>query len=195
SNFNSTARAGASVNISESEKRTVRRAGVALLVFLVVYGWVVGSRVLDEKAQAYDEALGRLASLETEVLRRQKDSKRYDQLQRRWALDVERLQSEKLVSEARLSLEKHAADSGVAVAESRESSGGSVDRARIHLQVQGETEKLFEFVHGLDSLGYPIYLHRFQLIGNEEGPGQVTATLNIGLLDYRQQKSKGGRRV
>ncbi len=180
--------------LSDSETRTVKLAGGALLVYLVGFVFFEGKAALDSKATRYDEARLELKTLETEVLKRQKEVKRYATLQESWGLSFDRIGSDKVVSEVRSAIEKHASTSGVTLVNTRESVGSSNDRARVHVTIQGDTIKVFEFVERLSDLGFPLYVRRFELTGGDDGPGKVGAQLTIGVLDYRKW-AKGGTNV
>jgi len=179
--------------LTDSEARTIRIAVGVLLVYLVIYGVTESVTILDDRARRYKDAKQELESLETEVLRRRKEVGQYVELRAGWDLDLERIASDKIVSEVRTALDKHASASGVSLVGTHERAGSATDRARVHVEVKGEVQKIFDFVERLDELGLPLYVRRCQIIGGDDGPGRLGATLTIGILDYRRWADGGSR--
>lgn len=177
-------------NLSPRERRTIRVAGIAVLLYLAAFfgfrtwRWLEGvrARASDLRATALE--------IDTEWLREQSKLRRYQALREKSRLDPSALVKDTLVSAAWEAMESCATARQLQLGPAREAPGrGSAHQLRVfQFDGVGPTQNAMEFLHDLRSLGFPLVVEQITVSTANLPPGQVRLTLTVPLFDYESWK-------
>lgn len=179
------------MKLTDREKRTIRIASVLVVLYLAVFYGSEGWQVLRSIEDRYEQKKAEAEQLTLRLLKEKKKQKQLRELREAIGIDLERLDGETLVGEARVAIQTIAKTHGVGLGPSKESPArsGSRDLAVIHLEGQGTVLGISKFVHGLPLLGYPMAIERLTFRPDPKKPGQMGFTLSVVVLDIEAWKS------
>lgn len=183
-------------SLSAREQRTLRRAGMALGLFLVFYGGLTGYEWLEARRVQYQETEEELAKVDLQATRLATRYLKQEQLLQRFPIDFDRAADPNLITEVRPFIEKMATEWGLEcdLRESETRNRGG-DRT-LQLDIGGESAAVLGFRDALLRTPYPLIENRFELNRILERPGTVQLSLKLSLLQYDPTpKKKRGRRA
>ncbi len=162
------------LNLSDHEKRTIKRAGLALGIFLLIYGSMTTFRFIQERGSRYRELSEELASLDTDTLWIKVKKLKEDR--EAWPIDSAKLEDPQLRLTLRETIEKTAEKHELSVA-TQERRGQK--RPSFNVVGTAKLENLLNFVHALRGLGYPLVIQKYSATAEEWDPRRVKLSLTI----------------
>lgn len=177
--------------LTSGEKRTIRRAGILVGAYLLVFYGLKSWRFLEGKLKAHEERSSQADLLKLEFSREQVKAERLRKLRESSRIDLKRLEMEGVVGPASAAIQKAAQSQGIQLGPSREAPGRPAARelAMIQIEGQGTVLGVVQFLHSLGSLGFPLAIEGVHLKTAGMKPGQVHLSLSLALLDYKAWKS------
>jgi hypothetical protein len=181
--------------LTDREQRAIRRAAVAIAIYLVAfYGWR-GWKVLEDKRFEY-QLLWRDAQHLKQIVQPYEDKALHAQkLMEAFRFDPAKLARKSVVSDASAAIQKAATGGGIQLGPIRESPARSAARelASMQLEGSGPIAAALAFLQQLESIGFPLILESVQLSPDATKPGMVKLNLTIVILDFDQWKNEEPR--
>jgi hypothetical protein len=180
--------------LTPRERRTARLGAGVLIVYLAGFWGLRAWRHLEARRSEYEDLALEAQSLRAQVDLEDARRQRLERLKSSTRIDVARLDSKTLVSEAVAALGKAAQSCGLTVSTLKETPGRTSERelAVIQIEAVSTLNGALQFLHGLRSLGYPLVADKLQLKTPGMQPGQVKLSLGVAVVGPTAQKT-GGR--
>lgn len=177
--------------LTDRDRRTIRIASVLTIAYLVVFYGSKGWDVLRSMEDSYEQRSIEAEQLTVRLLKEKKKQKELRDLRKAVGIDLNKLDDETLVGEARVAIQAIAKTHGIGLGPSKESPArsGGADLAVIQLEGNGSTLGISKFVHGLPLLGFPLAIERLALKPNPKKPGQMSFTMSVIILSSKAWKS------
>ena len=173
------------------EKRTVRIAGIGIVIYLVLFaGWQIFRR-LEAKRSEYQQLVAEAQKLKRELQPYENRVLLAQKLKDSFRMDPQKLSTATLVAEASAAIQKAAAGGGIQVGPIRESPARSSTKELASMQLEGvgPVPAMMALLHRLETLGYPLVLDAIQLSPDAK-PGIIKINLTVVILNYDQWKSE-----
>lgn len=172
--------------LNDREKRTIRIAGVLLVLYLVVFYGIDGLNALEAKRDEYRQLGIEAENLNGEVLAELKKRRRLQKLRNVWKVDLEKLDPQTVVSEVRDAIQKAAGQCGVGLGASQEVGrrASAKELQVVQIKGAGTTDGVMKFLYRLRTLGYPLAVDRLQLKPVAGKPGQMTVSMSVAILNF-----------
>ena len=179
-------------NLSDKDKRTLRLGGIAIAVYLALFGLFQGFKWAGAKRAAYQKLLADAQTLRVQISPYESKSTRLRQLMERSNLDPAKLNPATVVAEANAAIQKAAMSGGVQLGPIREtvSKSSEKDMASIQLDATGQAAPIMTFLQRLQTLGFPLVLDTVQINAAPGGPGMLKLHVGIVILDFEQWKKE-----
>ncbi len=176
--------------LSSSDLRTIRRAGLALLIYLVLFFGFKAWRRLESTRTAYAQLVTRLEREQREARNAETKVMLFEKLRERYGLDPRRLPKETLVAEASSAIQKAAREGGFELGPMRETPGRANARELSSIQFEGAgpLPAALALVHKLQTLGYPVVIDSLQVTQDASRPGQLKLNVAVVILNFDQWK-------
>ena len=177
--------------LTTREKRTVRLAGAAIAVYLVLFFGLRGWKNLEARRSEYQQ-------LQTDALRLKRELQPYEnrvllaqKLKETFRMDLQKLSKATLVAEASAAIQKAAGSGGVQLGPVRESPARASAKELASMQIEGTgaVPAVMTLLHRLETLGYPLVVDSVQ-ISPDAKPGMIKINLTIVILDFEQWKGE-----
>ena len=177
--------------LTERETRTIRLAGLAIAIYLVLF---FGTRVwkqLEARRSAYQQ-------LQVDARRLKRDLQPYEnrillvqKLKENFRMNPQKFSRSSLVAEASAAIQKEAGSLKVLLGQVRESAArpSAKELASMQLEGTGPIPAVMTLLHRLETLGYPLIVDSVQITGDPTKPGMVKLNLTIIILDFEAWKS------
>lgn len=171
--------------LSDREKRTIRVGVIGVAVYLFLFfgfrAWTHFQAVLAKHAE-----LVRVAeNTRTDFLRFENKTLLTEKLKQKFQLDPSRMTSKTLVADVSAAIQQAAASGGVKLGPVRETATRSSAHVVTSVQLEGvgAVSPMMNFLHKLESTGYPLLLESLQLTPNAKEPGKLSVNLTLVILD------------
>ena len=176
--------------LNERERRTIKLAGGALGIYLVLFYGLAGWRALEARRAEYDQLRTEATDLGTRVLEEHRKHKRLGELRERWNIDLASLDETTIVNDVREAIQKAAGRHKVAVGPSQETGRRSAAKELRVIQFTGSgaTRAVMAFVDDLPRLGFPLVVDHLQVKPLAKKPGMVTYSMRVAILNFRPWK-------
>jgi hypothetical protein len=177
--------------LTQSEKRTIRLAAIAISIYLVFFvGWR-GWRSLENTRSEYAELLANAQRLRRELRPYENRVLLTEKLKERYHLDPHKLPRATLVAEASAAIQRAAASGPIQLGPIRETAGRSSTRELSTMQLEGvgQVTAVMSLLARLETLGYPLVIDAIQLTPDAK-PGMLKVHLTIVILDFEQWKAE-----
>jgi hypothetical protein len=183
--------------LTDSERRTLRLAGIGLAVYLPLF---LGMKVIQwgGRLRADYDALSTTArTLRVQVQPYEARAVRLGKLMDRYQLDPGKLSTNTVVGDASAAIQRAAMTGGLQLGPIRESVSTTTDKAAgaIQFDATGQAAGVLKFVAGIGALGFPVIVESVQFSEAPRGPGMVKVHLSLIILDYGQWKPREAGRV
>lgn len=181
--------------LTSHEKRTIRLAGSALAIYLVLFYGLDGFKRLEAKRRAYQELVQSAQTLKQELRPYENKALLIAQLKERYHLDLAKLSKTTLVAETSAAIQKAAMTGMVQLGPIRETPARSSNKelASMQLEGMGPVPAITAFIHRLQQLGYPLVIDSLQISAEPSRPGALKVNVTLIILDYSQWKPEEGR--
>jgi hypothetical protein len=178
--------------ITDQEKRTIRLAGGAIIVYLACFFGVTGWGRLSAGRKDYLAMVESARKLKQDIQLYRDKAEKLASLMEKARFDPANLDRAKLVAQASAAIQKAGTGGGLQFGPIRETTGQAAAKelATIQLEGTGQTPAVIAFLHRLGSLGYPIVVDSVQFAPQQNQPGMLKVTLSIIVLDYDQWKKE-----
>lgn len=176
--------------VTDYEKRFIRRATIAIAIYLLVFGGFKIWQFLHHRHAEYVQLVADAQALKLKVQRYQERAEVVKRMMEDYHLDPAKLSRETVVGEASSAVQKAAASSGVAFSTVREStSRGTGDEiATMQFEGSGQVMAVTGFLNRLQTLGYPLIIDSVQMTTGPQ-PGMMKLSLTVVILNYENWKN------
>ncbi|MHB8520386.1 MAG: hypothetical protein ACYDH9_06475 [Limisphaerales bacterium] len=181
--------------LTDREQRTIRRAALAIALYLVLfYGWR-GWKQLEKTRTEYQQLVRDALTLKVEVQRYETKVLLAKKLMDGFRMDPAKLSKAAAVAEASAAIQKAATTGGIQLGPIRESPArpSAKESAAVQLEGSGPAPAVMTFLQRLETLGYPLILDSVQINADPARPGTVKVNLTIVIMDFEQWKSEETR--
>jgi hypothetical protein len=177
-------------SLTDREKRTVRIAGIAIAIYLVLFGGFELWKFFDQKRADYRQLAQEARDLRQHALPYRDKVLVVKKLMDEFHLDPARLKRETVVSDASAAIQNAAKAGGLQLGPIRETSarGSGKTLATVQLEGSGQVPAVLSFLAGLNIIGFPLIVDSVQFTADNSRPGQVKLSLTIIILDFDRQK-------
>lgn len=174
------------------DKKTVRIAGLAIAIYLALFGGFQVWKSLDQRRQEYRQLADEAQTLRQQTLPYQEKVLVVKKMMDDFHLDPARLKRDSVVSDASAAIQKAAKAGGVQLGSIRETPAHSSGKALASVQLEGtgSVASVLSFLAGLNIIGYPLVVDSLQFTADNR-PGQVKMNLIILILDFDQPLEAG----
>ncbi|MDB6028516.1 MAG: hypothetical protein JWM68_4739 [Verrucomicrobiales bacterium] len=180
--------------LTPHEKKTVRRAAVVIGIYLVLFCGFKAVKFLQGRRSEYQQLQAQALLLKQHIAPYQAKVLVTTKLMETFHLDPAKLTRGTVVAEASAAIQKAAMAGGIQVGTVREAaarSGGSAKEvATVQFDGAGQVPALMNFLHQIQTLGYPLVVDSVQLSPDTSRPGQTKMNLTIVILDFEQWKTE-----
>lgn len=177
--------------LTDREKRTIRLAGIAIAIYLVLFFGVRIGKSLEARRSSYEQ-------LTLDAQRLKRDLQPYEnrillaqKLKETLKMDPAKLSKASLVADASAAIQRAAGTIQVQLGQVRESTARASSKELVSMQLEGSgpVPAVMTFLHRLETLGYPVVIDALQISG-EARPGMIKLNLTIIILDFEQWKKE-----
>ena len=178
--------------LTEREKRTVRIAGIGILIYLTLFFGIKLIKGARTMRAAYDQQVQATQTLRSEVQTYEVRAQRLQRLMERLQLEPGKVATNSIIAQTSAALQQAALAGGLQVASIRESVARSSERelGTIQLDATGQPPSVMNFLARLEHLGFPVIVDAVQLSSEPRGPGMLKAHLSLIILDFEQWKPR-----
>lgn len=176
--------------LTDREKRTVRLAGLAISVYLVLFFGLQIWKRMEAKRADYQQLLTNARRLRREILPYENRVLLAQKLKENFRMEPQKLAKATLVAQASAAIQNAAKGGAIQLGPLRESSGrtSAKELTSIQLEGSGPVPAVLGFLHQLETLGYPLLVDALQMTPDSTKPGQLKVTMTIVVLDFDQWK-------
>src|ERR1043166_1260006 len=177
--------------LTPRDKRTIRIAGIGIVVYLALFcGWR-GWKGLEATRAEYQQLLAQGKRLRAELQPYENKVLLTRKLKDSFHIDPQKLSKSSLVAEASAAIQKAAVSGGLQVGPIRESPARSSAKELATMQMEGAgpVPAVMAMLHRLETLGYPLVIDSIQ-INPDAKPGMVKLMLTIVILNFEQWKNE-----
>lgn len=178
--------------LTESEKRTVRIAGIAIAAYLVCFGGLKAWKWMDAKRQDYKELSAKAEGLKQKIEPYATKAESVSKLMETYRMDPMQLSATSLVADASIAIQRAAGTAGVQLGPIRESAPrkAAKETATIQLEATGPVPSILGFLQRFENLGFPVIIDSIQVHPDPAKPGGLKLTLSVVILDFTQWKGE-----
>ena len=178
------------MNLSTSEKRTIRIAGSVLGVYLLFFCAQHAWKFIAAQRAKYTALVQQADKYRVELKPYQSRVELAQKLMRDFRLDPSRLSRPSVVADASAAILKAAASNGIQLGPIRESAARQSNKelASIQLDCTGQVAAVLAFIHNFQSIGYPIIVDSVQINPEPSKPGMLKVHLALVILDFTEWK-------
>jgi hypothetical protein len=175
-------------SLTQRELRTVQVGGIALGIYLILFGGLQVWTSLNARRTEYRQLLAQAHDLRRKVDLYQGKIQHTQKLMESFRMDPAKLARESVISQASAAIQRAALGGGVAIGPVRESPArpSSKELGSIQLEAAGPAPALLKFIEQTHSLGYPLLIDSIQIGSEPTRPGQLKLNLTILILDFDQ---------
>jgi hypothetical protein len=183
--------------LTEREQRTIRRAAIGLVLYLVLFYGVQASKWLGARRAEFRQLVRVAESLKQEVSPYSAKVERAEKLMAGFRMDPAKLDKNSVVADASAALQQAATGGGLQLGPIRESPtrASAKELASMQLEGTGPIAASLTFLQRLESLGFPLIVDAVQITADPAKPGMIKLNLTIVVLDYEQWKPREARRA
>jgi hypothetical protein len=176
--------------LNPNEKRTIRLASIGLAVYLAVFGGFQVWKKFAAKRAEYQALVAEADRLKLEMERYETRALLTAKFMERYRIEPEKLTRNTVVAQASAAIQKSGTGMGLQIGPVRESPARGSDKelAAIQLEAAGPVPALLGFLHGIESIGFPVIVDSVQMNSEPSKPGQLKMNLTLIILDYDQWK-------
>ena len=175
--------------LTDHEKRTVRRAGIGIAIYLVLFGGFEAWKFLEKRRVDYRQMISEAQDLRVKIQTYQAKAITVKKMMEDFHLDPAKLSRDTIVGEASSAIQKAAQSSGVQIGTVRESARGSGDEvASMQFEGSGPVPAITGLLNRMQTLGYPLIIDSVQMTPDNR-PGMVKLSLTIVVLDFERWKN------
>ena len=179
-------------NLTERDKRTLRLATIAIVIYLALFFGLKTWKGLEKKRADYQTLLADTLRLKRELLPAENQALLTEKLKEAFRLEPLKLSRTTLVAEASAALQKAAQGGGVMIGPIRESASrpNAKELTSMQLEAVGPIPALLTLLHNMGSLGFPLVVDSLQMSLDPAQPNMVKVNLTIVVLDFEQWKKE-----
>ena len=184
-------------SLTDREKRTIRKAAVGIVIYLVLFYGLRGWKHLETNRAEYQKLVREAQRLQQELQPYENKALLMQKLKETFRMDPSKLSKASLVAEASAAIQKAATTGGVQLGPIRESAArpSAKELASMQLEGIGPVPAVMALLNRLETLGYPLILDSVQLNPEATKPGMVKLNVTIIILDFDQWKIEEVRRA
>jgi len=181
--------------LNESEKRTVRYAGIGIAIYLAIFGGYKTWKFFEKRRADYRQLVTQAQNLKAEVKRYEAKIVVVTNLMEKFHMDPAKLTKATVVAEASAAIQKAAVSGGIQLGPVRESPArpSSKELASVQFEGSGPVQAAMGLLHRIETCGYPVIIDSAQFTADPTKPGQIKLNLTIVILDFEQWKSEASR--
>jgi hypothetical protein len=177
-------------SLTDREKRTIRFAGIGIVIYLALFSGLQVWKYFDKKRSDFRQLVMESQSLRQQVQPYQDKVLVVKKMMDEFHLDPAKLKRETVVSDASAAIQQAAKSGGLQLGPIRESlaRGSGNVLTTVQLESSGPIPAVLTFLASLNSIGFPLVVDSVQFTADNSRPGQVKMNLTIIILDFDQQK-------
>ena len=174
------------MQLSDSDKKTLRLGAIVIAVYLVLFYGGMGIKKLQARQSDFKKLVEQSETLRIDLLKYETDMLKLAKLKKSFQFDPLQGGQETLVSEVSAAIQQSAQRNGVKLSMVNETGAraSSAIRASMRLEGEGAMQGVIKFLDGLDRLGFPISVESVQLNANPRKPGGLKINLEALILDF-----------
>lgn len=174
------------------EKRTVRIAGTAIAIYLVLFFGLRVWKNLESRRENYQRLVRDAGRLRREIEPYERRNADVAKLKETFRIDPLKLSRTTLVADASAAIQKAAQAAGVQLGPIRETAARATAREMTSVQLEGlgPVPAILGLLHRFETLGYPLVFDSIQLSSDPTKPGMLKLNLTIVILDFEQWKNE-----
>jgi hypothetical protein len=178
--------------LTQRDKRTIRFAAVGIAFYLLVFFGISGWNRLEAVRLDYRQRLAQAETAALDLARHRNKILLLDKLKHGSTVDLSRLPRATIVGQASAAIQRSAQSSGAKIGPIRESPGSPSGKelASMQLEATGPVAGVMTFLHGLDTLEFPLIVDSLQIDPDPKKPGMVKLIIHVVLLDFEQWKKE-----
>jgi hypothetical protein len=184
-------------NLTESEKRTIRFAAIAITIYLAFFFGVRGWNYLEKSRSDYQRLVKEARDLTEHLQPYENKVLLLAKLKENLPIDLSKHSKASLVGEVSAAIQNAAQSGNVQLGPIRESPGrpAADELAVMQWEGVGPVLPIMQLLYRIEKLGYPLIIDSIQITPETGKPGQLKLTFHVIILDYEQWKKKEeGRR-
>ena len=175
--------------MTDHDKRTIRRAGIGIAIYLVLFGGFEIWKFMEKRRADYRQMVSDAQTLRVKIQTYQSKAVTVKKMMEDFHLDPAKLTRDTIVGEASSAIQKAAQASGIQIGTVRESARGSGDEvASMQFEGSGPVPAITGLLNRMQSLGYPLIIDSVQITPDQR-PGMVKLSLTIVILDFERWKN------
>jgi hypothetical protein len=176
--------------LTTREKRLLRCGGIAIAIYLVVFGGFKAWRHLEARRAHYDQMVTDATRIRRQIRPYENRVLLAEKLKESSRINPQKLSRRTVVADASAAIQKEAKDRKVQFGPIRETVARSAGKelASMQLEGTGPVAGVMELLHRLPNLGYPVIVDAVQL-NPESKPGIVKVSVTVVILDFDQWKT------
>ena len=178
--------------LNDHEKRTIRRAAVGILIYLVLFYGLRGFSKLESARSDYQKLVRDAQRIRLELQPYENKALLIEKLRQGLQMDLAKLSKATLVAETSAAIQKAAQSGGIQLGPIRESPARTSAKELTSMQLEGvgQVPAVLALLHRLETLGYPLLIDSVQITPEAAKPGMVKVSLTVIILDYDQWKNE-----
>src|SRR5436190_20703708 len=172
--------------LAKTEKRTIRIAALVLGAYFVFFAGQKVWKFVGSRRAEYAKLVQEADKLRIELRPYPDKVAVAHKLMEGFHMDPARLSRASVVADASAAILKAATTGGVQLGPIRESGARQSGKELTSMQLDctGAVPALMAFLHGFESIGYPIIVDSVQFSPEPSKPGQVKAHISLVILDF-----------
>lgn len=176
--------------LTNSEKRTIRLAGIGIALYLALFCGYKFWKSLERKREEYLQLVAEAGNLRADVRRHEARIAHVKKLMEEFHLDPAKLSRTNIVAQTSSAIQRAAQSGGVQLGPIRESAARSSSQeiASIQLEGSGPVSATMALLQRINTCGYPVIIDTVQFNADPMRPGQMKFNLTLVILDFEQWK-------
>ncbi len=172
--------------LTDREKRTIRIAAAAIVIYLGLFYGVRGWKSLESARLEYRELVTEARNVNQDLRDHENRILLLEKLKGTLRIDPSAYSRNTVVAETSAAIQKAAQAGNIALGPIREGPGNpaSGERATMQLEATGPVDPVLTLIHQIEALGFPLIIDSVRITPEANQPGSVKVNLQIVILDF-----------
>jgi hypothetical protein len=182
-------------SLKAREKRTIRIAAFGVGIYLIVFFCFMVCKGGSSLRAEYDRLYREAVALKRKFAVYEDKAIAVSNMMAQFRFDPTQLSRTTIVAQATAAIYRAAMSGGIQLGPIRETPARAAAKelSAVQLEGIGQVPAILRFIHGMETLGYPLVMDSLQLTPESRQPGQVKVNMTIVILDFEQWSVTGTR--